>query len=304
MLDELDSMKSNDAWELVDAPQGKRVLGCKWVFQLKRTADDKIARFKARLVAQGYNQQYGSEYDEVFAPVVRQTTFRTLMSVAAKRRMVVRQYDIKTAFLNGNLEEELFMRQPPGFVVKGAEGKVCRLKRSLYGLKQSARSWNLKLHQVLEEDGFKRSSADPCLYSKVVKGKRCYVLVYVDDLIIASEDERIIESVSQTLARNFEVVCLGELRNYVGIEVERDSAGDFHISQRRYIADIVKSAGLQDAKSSAIPIDVGYFKPDTEDKPLSDNSEYQKLVGKQLTLDTSNRILKTNLSRITRSIRS
>uniref|UniRef100_A0A1Y1NIJ3 Reverse transcriptase Ty1/copia-type domain-containing protein n=1 Tax=Photinus pyralis TaxID=7054 RepID=A0A1Y1NIJ3_PHOPY len=181
------------------------------------------------------------------------------------------------------------MRQPPGFVVKGSEDKVCRLKRSLYGLKQSARSWNNKLHQVLVGDGFKRSEADPCLYSKQVNGKRCYILVYVDDLIIASEEEKLITLAGRILERNFEIVSLGEVRNYVGIEVERDNAGDFHISQRKYITDIVKSAGLEDAKSSPIPIDVGYFKPNTEDKPLPDNTEYQKLVGKLLFVAVNSR---------------
>uniref|UniRef100_A0AAG5DV13 Retrovirus-related Pol polyprotein from transposon TNT 1-94 n=1 Tax=Anopheles atroparvus TaxID=41427 RepID=A0AAG5DV13_ANOAO len=289
MMEELDSMKSNDAWDLVDAPEGKRVLGCKWVFRLKRMANGEIIRYKARLVAQGFNQRYGCEYDEVFAPVVRQTTFRCLMSVAAKRGMIMRQYDIKTAFLNGDLEEELYMRQPPSFSVKGVENKVCRLKRSIYGLKQSARLWNMKLHKVLEVEGFKKSEADACLYYRTVKDNSCFVLVYVDDLIIASNVESDIKSVHEILSNNFEVVSLGEVSNYVGIEVNRDSAGNYFISQRKYIEDIITSAGLQEAKPSKIPIDVGYMKPDREEKHLSDNGAYQKLIGKLLFVAVNSR---------------
>lgn len=211
------------------------------------------------------------------------------MSIAAKRRMIVRQYDIKTAFLNGDLEEEVFMRQPPGFIEKKNESKVCRLKRSIYGLKQSARSWNMKLHKVLENDGFSRSEADQCLYKRNENGKWCYVLIYVDDLIIASEAECVLLSISETLKRNFEVVDLGEVKNYVGIEVECDANGDYHISQRRYIEDIVKSTGLEDAKISKIPIDVGYLKPNEGDKPLPNNHEYQKLVGKLLFVACNSR---------------
>lgn len=135
MEDEFNSIQANETWTLVDLPPGRKAVGCKWVFKLKHGADGQIARFKARLVAQGYSQQYGSDYDEVFAPVVRQTTFRTLMAVAAKQRMIVKQYDVKTAFLNGDLQEEIYMRQPPGYVSKGNERKVCKLKKSLYGLK-------------------------------------------------------------------------------------------------------------------------------------------------------------------------
>lgn len=136
------------------------------------------------MVEQGFSQQYGTDYDEVFAPVVRQTTFRTLMAVAAKKGMAVKQYDVKTAFLYGDLEEE--MRQPCGF--SEDKGKVCLLKKSLYGLKQAARSWNHKLHDELVRHGFEKYVADTCLYRKQRGSYWCYVLDYVDDLIVACEN--------------------------------------------------------------------------------------------------------------------
>lgn len=289
MLEELESMKLNDIWDLVDLPAGRRPVGCKWVYKLKRDNDGNISRFKARLVAKGFSQRFGTDYDEVFAPVVRQTTFRTLMSVAAKRKMTVKQYDVKTAFLHGNLEEEIFMKQPPGFAVKGQESKVCRLKKSIYGLKQAARSWNNRLHKILEEEGFKRCDADPCLYRKMMGGRHCYVLIYVDDLIVASEDDRMIEALADVLSRNFEISSLGNVQNYLGIEVERDDAGDYYIHQKKYIKEVIKSTGLQDAKTSAIPLDTGYGKQETIEELLPDNFEYQRLIGQLLYITVNTR---------------
>lgn len=289
MAEELDSINSNETWDLVDLPAGRRAVGCKWVYKLKRDQNGEVTRYKARLVAQGFSQRYGTDYDEVFAPVVRQTTFRTLMSVAAKRRMVVKQYDVKTAFLHGNLEEEIFMKQPPGFAVAGMENKVCRLKKSLYGLKQAARSWNQRLNEVLEQAGFRRCESDPCLYRRKVHGRWCYVLVYVDDLIVASEDEQIIKPLEQALKRNFEISSLGDVQYYLGIEVLRDEAGDFHLSQRKYIDEVVKSVGLEEARMSNIPLDTGYGKQTDNPIPLPDNKQYQKLVGQLLYIAVNTR---------------
>lgn len=234
MVEEIESIRANDTWDLVDLPSGRRPVGCKWVYKIKRDSNGKPIRYKARLVAQGFSQRYGVDYDEVFAPVVRQTTFRTLMAVAAKRGMTVTQYDVKTAFLHGDLEEEIFMRQPPGFEEQGLKEKVCKLKKSLYGLKQAARSWNQKLHKVLEQEGFKRCKVDPCLYRKRANSKWCYLLIYVDDLIAASEDQQMVKELERALKNNFEISCLGDVRYYLGIEVMRDLHGDVFINQARY----------------------------------------------------------------------
>lgn len=181
------------------------------------------------------------------------------------------------------------MRQPPGFIVKGTERKVCKLKRSLYGLKQATRAWNQKLNAVLEQQGFKRCDADPCLYSKTRKGKKCYVLVYVDDLIVASEDDRMIKNLVEVLEQNFEINSLGDIRFYLGIEVERDAEGDFFINQRKYINHVVDSAGLTDAKESKFPLDPNYQKFENQGEPLPDNHEYQKVIGQLLYLSVNTR---------------
>lgn len=176
------------------------------------------------------------------------------------------------------------MRQPPAFVADGNVRKVCRLKKSLYGLKQAARSWKNKLHTVLAKQGFTRCKADPCLYKKVKANKCCYVLVYVDDLIVASDDDGIHQGLVAALEKNFEISQLGDIHYYLGIEVERDEQGDFHINQAKYINHVVASNGLSDAKVSKMPLDPGYLKQETEGEPLPDNAEYQKAVGQLLYL--------------------
>lgn len=151
----------------MELPSDRKAIGCRWVFKRKIGADASNC-FKARLVAQGFAQKCGQDYDQLFAPVVRHTTLRILLAIAAKREYVVHHFDAKSAFLNGNLEETIFMKQPPGFEVEGEEHKVCLLKKSLYGLKQAARTWNQAIHKVLVLGKFVQSTSDPCLYSKGV----------------------------------------------------------------------------------------------------------------------------------------
>ena len=153
--DEIKSLNDNDVFDLVDLPDGKKTVGSKWVFKEKVAADGSTEQLKARLVAQGYMQRYGQDYDETFSPVVRAESIRTIIAHAANNKMLLHQMDIKTAFLNGNLKEEVFMKQPEGFVVKCQEHLVCKLKKSIYGLKQSPRCWNIALHDHLCKIGFK-----------------------------------------------------------------------------------------------------------------------------------------------------
>ena len=163
MEEELQSMYDNEVWTLTKLPENKTAVGSKWVFKTKTDDQGNANKFKARLVAQGFNQKYGTDYDEVFAPVAKITTLRTLLVVAGKTGMKVRHFDVKTAFLNGNLDEDVYMKQPEGFLVKEKEDLVCKLNKSIYGLKQSARVWNQKFDNTLVQNGFEKSEADPCL---------------------------------------------------------------------------------------------------------------------------------------------
>lgn len=182
MKDEMDSLRKNETWELCDLPKDRKAIGCKWIYKVKI---DGIDRYKARLVAQGFSQKYGMDYDQVFAPVARQTTFRALLSIASKEKLSVRHIDVKTAFLNGKLNEVIYMRQPPGFEEKS--GLVCLLRKSIYGLKQAAKSWNDAIHEVLINAGFQRSGADQCLYLRERNGVWSFLLIYVDDIIVAAK---------------------------------------------------------------------------------------------------------------------
>ena len=185
---EYQSLLSNDTWKLVDLPPGKNVIGCKWVFELKMNADGSISRYKARLVAQGYSQQAGLDYDEVFAPVARYTSIRTVLAIANALDLELHQMDVKTAFLNGELDTEIYMEQPSGYIDNQRPNMVCKLQKSIYGLKQSARCWNLSIDRLLKASGYTQSNADPCIYSKVKDSSLMIIALYVDDILLASND--------------------------------------------------------------------------------------------------------------------
>lgn len=283
MKEELNAIEENETWELTDLPPNRKAIGSKWVYKTKRDEHGSVVQHKARLVAQGFSQKYGVDYDEVFAPVVRSSTFRMLLSVAGKRGYQVNHYDIKTAFLNGKLEEEIYMKQPPGFQ---QGNKVLRLKKSLYGLKQAARVWNETLNKVLEDNSYKRNETDMCLYSKRDQGGVIYLLIHVDDILAASNTDRMLEQLNQQLEAHFETKNLGGVKHYLGIDVECTD-GNFLISQPRYIDAIVEEAGLTDAKPSKYPLDTGYEK--LEGNLLPNNDEYRKLIGMLLYLTTNTR---------------
>lgn len=185
-LDEISSIEKNNTWVLIDLPRGFKPIGLKWVFKIKRNADGSISKYKARLVAKGYVQKHGIDYDEVFAPIARIETVRLIIGVAASYGWELHHLDVKTAFLHGDLREEVYITQPEGFEVKGKEEKVYRLRKALYGLKQAPRAWNIKLNHILQELGFTRCTKEPSLYKKEDKEGLLIVCVYVDDLLVTS----------------------------------------------------------------------------------------------------------------------
>lgn len=285
MREELNSIKENGTWTLTDLPSNRKSIGSKWVFKTKQDENGKVVRFKARLVAQGFTQKYGVDYDEVFAPVARSTTLRVLLSIAGKKNYFAKHFDVKTAFLNGNLEEEIFMRQPPGFKTGD---KVYRLNKSLYGLKQAARVWNLTLHNELIKIGFNQSNVDKCLYVLSEPGKVCYLLVHVDDMVLVSNKEFFLETIAARIGKKFEMKNLGNVKHYLGIDIEQDEDNNFIMSQNSYIQKIIDEAGLTDAKVSKYPMDKGYYKI-KDNILLPDNKEYRKLVGMLLYLTNHTR---------------
>ena len=162
--DEISSIIKNKTWELLDLPEGFKPIGLKWIFKIKRNSDGRISKYKSRLVAKGYIQRHGIDFEEVFAPVARIETVRFIIAIATCNGWEVHHLDVKTAFLHGDLKEDVYVTQPEGFVIKGSENKVYKLKKTLYGLRQAPRAWNEKLNRVLEDLNFKQCSKEPSLY--------------------------------------------------------------------------------------------------------------------------------------------
>ena len=222
MEEEMASMRSNQVWELVDLPKGRKAIGNKWVLKMKRKADGTIDKYKARLVAKGYTQQEGIDYEETFSPVVRFTSIRLILAIVASMDLELHQMDVKTTFLNGDLEEEIYMQQPVGFVNEGQENKVCRLLKSIYGLKQSSRQWYIRFHNTIILNGFTMIDEDHCVYIKRSMDKFIIMSLYVDDILIAGNSKEYVNEIKGWLSSNFEMKDMGEAAYILGVKISRD----------------------------------------------------------------------------------
>lgn len=247
---ELSSLDKNDTWDLVDPPHSfENIVDCKWVFKIKTTGEEK--KYKARLVAKGFQQTRDFDYQEIYSPVIKMETVRTVLAVANQNNYHIHQLDVKSAFLQGDLNEEIFMKQPDhdGQI----PGKVCRLKKSIYGLKQASRNWNRKLDVFIKSIGFIRSEYDYCLYYCSINGARIYLLIYVDDIIVISESIGELESVKSRLSNKFDMQDFGELSTFLGIKVERTELG-MSFSQQKYIQEILAKFGMTDSNPKSAPM--------------------------------------------------
>jgi hypothetical protein len=286
MAEELASLAANDTWTLAEPPAGVKPLPVKWVFKVKRDAAGNIERFKARLVAKGFRQQEGIDYDEVFAPVSKYSTLRVLMAVAAAKGLVVHQLDVKTAFLQGELQEEVWIQQPPGFVSDPA--MACKLHKALYGLKQAPRAWHTRLHSELTSMGFTASHADPSLY---VHSSGTYLLVYVDDILVVSSTTEQVSSTMQQLLATFDARDLGEAHTFLGISIVRDkAAGTLQLLNERMIADLLLQHGMQDCKSAPMPLNPGMpLSASVGDALSAAEYPYRQLVGQLMYIAVTTR---------------
>ena len=281
---EYQSLMENETWKLVKLPTGRKPVGCKWIFKTKRTSEGKVERYKARLVAKGYTQKPGEDYDETFSPVVRYSSIRTLLAFAIQNGMIIHQMDVVTAFLNGTLDEDIYMEQPPGYIKKGEEHLVCKLKRSLYGLKQSSRCWNTVFKQYMESINFKQCTADPCIFVTGEEADLTIVAVYVDDLIVIAKTPETIKKIKESLAARFKMKDLGKLHYCLGISIQHDEErGSLWMDQRQYIQSLLKRYGLSQAKTATTPADINVklVKNDGVSKPVNPLN-YQSMVGSLL----------------------
>ncbi|CAL8997356.1 unnamed protein product [Prunus brigantina] len=218
MGEEITALEQNQTWDLVPKPRDVKPISCKWVYKIKRRPDGAIERYKARLVARGFSQQYGLDYDETFSPVAKLTTVRVLLALAANKDWNLYQMDVKNAFLHGELDREIYMTQPMGFENEVHPEYVCKLKKALYGLKQAPRAWYGKIAEFLSRSGYSVTHADSSLFVKANGGKLAIVLVYVDDLIITGDDEEEIHRTKENLSVRFQMKELGQLKHFLGLE--------------------------------------------------------------------------------------
>ncbi|KAL0734174.1 hypothetical protein Bca4012_010384 [Brassica carinata] len=284
---EADAMIKNNTWYESALPKGKRAVSSRWIFTIKYLPNGQIDRRKTRLVARGFTQTYGEDYIDTFAPVAKLHTIRIVLSLAVNLEWDLWQMDVKNAFLQGELEDEVYMHPPPGLEHLVKKGNVLRLKKAIYGLKKSPRAWYHKLSTTLNGRGFRKSELDHNLFTLVTPAGIIVLLVYVDDIINTGSDKDGSKATKEFLKSVFEIKDLGEMKYFLGIELCRAKEGLF-ISQRKYTLDLLKDAGTYGGKTAKMPMEDGYKVPregELEDsKPFHDPKLYRKLVGKLIYL--------------------
>ncbi|WVZ78229.1 LOW QUALITY PROTEIN: hypothetical protein U9M48_025977 [Paspalum notatum var. saurae] len=283
MEEEIKALNENQTWDLVPRPKDVKPISCKWVYKVKTRPDGTIERYKARLVARGFSQQYGLDYEETFSPVAKITTVRVLLALAAHKSWRLWQMDVKNAFLHGELDKEIYMEQPKGFQSKTHPEYVCKLKKALYGLKQAPRAWYGKIGEFLIQNGFKVAPSDSSLFVKSKEGRLAIVLVYVDDLIITGDNTEEIQRIRDNLSIRFQMKELGELKHFLGLEVEHTKDGIF-LGQQKYAKDLLQRYGMLDCKPIATPMDSNVRLQEDEGKHLEDVTMYQRMVGSLMYL--------------------
>jgi hypothetical protein len=249
MQSELNSLRETKTYLLCMLPKGRKAISCRWVYKIK-TVENKIQRYKARLVARGFMQKFGTDYTETYAPVASLEAIRLICCEALLRDMTLDQLDIKTAYLYGDLDEEVYMKQPPGFTAQGKKDHVLKLQKSLYGLKQAGKCWYKKLYKFIQTQGYTRCVKDKCVFVKKHNGNTTILIVYVDDIIVASDEEER-QSIKQAIGQEFKTHDLGPLNYILGIKVTRTPT-TLHFSQTHYAEKILQTFGMETASRTKV----------------------------------------------------
>lgn len=283
---EIDAIERNGTWELTELPNGQKTIGVKWVYKTKLKENGEIDKHKARLVAKGYKQEFGIDYKEVFAPVARHDTIRMIIALAAQNSWPLFQMDVKSAFLHGDLEEQVFIDQPPGYIKAGNEHKVYRLKKALYGLKQAPRAWYSRLEAYFLKEGFQKCPYEHTLFYKSDCRKLLIVLVYVDDLIFTGNDSSMAEKFKKSMMVEFEMSDLGLMHYFLGIEVIQSADGIF-ICQRKYAREILERFYMQDCNPVCTPTEVGLKLVKDPGGKMVNSTFYKQIVGSLMYLTST-----------------
>lgn len=286
MEEEMESLNKNETWILVKPPPGRKLVDSKWVFKVKENENGEETRKKARLVAKGFSQKYGIDYEETFSPVMKMVTLRTLIALSTFNSWHIKYADFESAYLQSEMDEEIYMKQPAGFVKLDEDGKplACLLKKSLYGLKQSGRNWNLKINNWLKTHGFARSKMDTCLYTRTQNGETMAILIYVDDMIGFVRDPQIWKDLVQEMKKDLKVNDLGDANWILGMKLT-NSEDKIELDQSKYIKILLERHGMEDAKPAKTPmaqINEEQFNKEEElrkEQQLENRTEYMKIVG-------------------------
>ena len=283
---EIEAIERNHTWELVQPPAEVNVIGVKWVYRTKLNEKGEVDKCKARLVVKGYAQEKGIDYNEVFAPVARWDTIRMVMALAAKNGWKLYQLDVKSAFLHGDLEEDVYVAQPLGYEVKGEEHKVYKLKKALYGLKQAPRAWFSRIEGYFTKEGFEKSCHEHTLFIKRKESKILIVSLYVDDLIFTSNDFLMMQSFKNSMKKEFEMTDLGEMKYFLGVEVRQTEKG-IHIGQRKYAREILERFGLGDCNGVKNPMVPGSKLSKEDGGEQCDATLFKQMVGSLMYMTTT-----------------
>jgi hypothetical protein len=275
----MNSLQKNDTYELVELPKGKKAPKNKWVFKLKRDSNGKLAKHKARLVVKGFAQKKGIDFNEIFSPVVNVSSIRVNLGLTACLDLELEQLDVKTAFLHGDLKEEIYMEQPEGFEVKGKEHLVCKLKKSLYGLKQAPRQWYKKFDSFMVGHGYKKTEANHCFYfRKFDEGNFIILLLYVDDMLIVGQDAKMISNLKNELLKSFDMKDLGPAQQILGMQIIHDrKAKKVWMSQEKYVERVLERFNMKNAKPVSTPL-ANHFKLSRNSCPCTEEENKEMEV--------------------------
>ncbi|TFY52466.1 hypothetical protein EVJ58_g10003 [Rhodofomes roseus] len=275
---EYKSLMDNKTWVLVPRPKNRKVIKCRWVYAIKHDG-----RYKARVVAKGFTQVWGQDYTETFSPVARFESVRYLLAHAALEDWEIESMDVKTAFLNGDLDEEIYMEQPEGWAVPGKENWVCLLKKAIYGLKQASRQWNAKIHKSLLDLGFKRTYSDAGIYvfSRESEGHTCLIILYVDDLLLMGDSKLFIDNIKQRLSLEYQMTDLGAVQRFLGLHICRERlARRIFVDQEDYIQSVLERFQMSNCKSARTPLPAGaVLQKNTDTASEIFRTRYQSIIG-------------------------
>jgi hypothetical protein len=283
MHEELVNFERNQVWELVDPLLGCKPIGTKWVWKNKKGEKGEVVRNKSRLVAQGYSQKEGIDYEETFAPVARLEAIRILLAFFVAEGFKLHQMDVKSAFLNGVLEEEVFVRQPPGFESEKYPHMVYKLRNALYGLKQAPKAWYGRLRGFLFERGFEMGKVDQTLFILRQGRNILIVQVYVDDIVFGGLSNSLVARFAEDMSREFEMTMMGELQFFLGLQIKQSKEGTF-VHQAKYTKDIVRKFKMEDSKAMTTPMSMTTAHDADEEGEHVDYKEYRSMIGSLLNL--------------------